>query len=138
MANPHLPFPREAYAEKGGGKGLRAEGFRDRGRGGERQRMQIAYVCACPGAVCHAHFCDLQLMKLGCSRVACQINMPRTSLPFPSPPSVLSYSRLLLSSPPTDYLSSSFSTPALTYLIVALLRESFPCHDRCAVCVCTL
>lgn len=52
-------------------------------------------VCVCPGAVCHAHSCDLQLMKLGCSRVACQINMSRIPLP---PSSVLSYGRLPLSS----------------------------------------
>lgn len=63
-------------------------------------------VCVCPGAVCHAHSCDLQLMKLGCSRVACQINMS----PAPAPFSVVR------SPPPVDYLPpllSSFSTPAL-------------------------
>lgn len=62
-------------------------------------------MCVCPGAVCHAHSCDLQLMKLGCSRVACQINMS----PIPGPPFHGGVA-------PTDYLPSSpssFSTPAL-------------------------
>jgi len=80
---------------------------RDRGRDGEREARTCAHtVCVCPGAVCHAHSCDLQLMKLGCSRVACQINMS----PTPAPLSVVQ------SLPPTDYLPSSpssFSTPAL-------------------------
>lgn len=63
-------------------------------------------MCVCPGAVCHAHSCDLQLMKLGCSRVACQINMS------PTPVSL----SVVQSPPPADYLPSSpssFSTPAL-------------------------
>lgn len=44
-------------------------------------------VCLCvySGTVCHAHSCDLQLMKLGCSRVACQINMS-SILSLPPPP----------------------------------------------------
>lgn len=40
-------------------------------------------ACVCSDAVCRAHSRDLQLMKLGCSRVACQINMS----PAPPPPS---------------------------------------------------
>lgn len=117
-ASPHLPFPRAcAYVEKRGRvvgghrKGTRGrqgeQGIRDRGRDGEREARTCAHtVCVCPGAVCHAHSCDLQLMKLGCSRVACQINMSPTSAPLP----------VVQSLPPADYLPSSpssFSTPAL-------------------------
>lgn len=82
-------------------------GIRDRERDGEHEARTCAHTaCVCPGAVCHAHSCDLQLMKLGCSRVACQINMSPTSAPL----------SVVQSLPPTDYLPSSpssFSTPAL-------------------------
>lgn len=46
-------------------------------------RARVHRSCVCSGAVCRAHSRDLQLMKLGCSRVACQINMS----PAPTPPS---------------------------------------------------
>jgi len=65
-ANPHLPFPRaRAYAETTRGRGTTG-GKGSRGR--EWGKMASAYVRArrwvCPGAVCRAHSCDLQLMKL--------------------------------------------------------------------------
>lgn len=86
MANPHLPFPRaRAYAGKRGVGKDKGSRLRWRKTGNARG----AYVCTrcvCPGAVCHAHSCDLQLMKLGCSRVACQINMSPILRPTPSPP----------------------------------------------------
>lgn len=90
---------------RGGWQG--GQGIRDRGRDGEREARTCAHTaCVCPGAVCHAHSCDLQLMKLGCSRVACQINMSPTSAPL----------SVVQSLPPAHYLPSSpssFSTPAL-------------------------
>lgn len=53
-----------------------------------RRRRRGARARVCSAAVCRAHSRDLQLMKLGCSRVACQINMsllPPCLPPRPSP-----------------------------------------------------
>ena len=111
MANPHLPFPRvHAYTKarrRGGEEGVegRREGKATKGKErrrqvdreerlqrrkrerGEREREREGGYRACVSplrsvaAVCRAHSRDLQLMKLGCSRVACQINMSPASLP---------------------------------------------------------
>lgn len=103
----------QKYGSIGRVRGGGVAGRRDVGDKGSRarQREREAHTCAhtvcvCPGAVCHAHSCDLQLMKLGCSRVACQINMSPTPVPL----------SVVQSPPPADYLPSSlssFSTPAL-------------------------
>lgn len=82
-------------------------------------------MCVCPGAVCHAHSCDLQLMKLGCSRVACQINMsptPRPSFRGTAAPT----GRLL-----TLFTLFLLNSRVAASFLVALLRESSSYHDRC-------
>lgn len=131
MANPHLPFPRaRAYAGKRGVGKDKGSRLRWRKTGNARG----AYVCTrcvCPGAVCHAHSCDLQLMKLGCSRVACQINMSPILPPPPPPASVPP--RAVQSPPSADYLPSlpSSSSALAQPFLAALLRESSSYRDRC-------
>lgn len=102
------------------------QGIRDRGRDGEREARTCAHtVCVCPGAVCHAHSCDLQLMKLGCSRVACQINMSPT--PRPSFRGTFAPTGRLL----TLFTLFLLNSRVAASFLVALLRESSSYHDQC-------
>lgn len=109
---------------RGGAAGRGGKGIRDRGRDGEREARTCAHtVCVCPGAVCHAHSCDLQLMKLGCSRVACQINMsptPRPSFRGTAAPT----GRLL-----TLFTLFLLDSRVAASFLVALLRESSSYHE---------
>ena len=65
---------RQGVAGRRARKGRKATKKGERERERER-RARVHRACVCSGAVCRAHSRDLQLMKLGCSRVACQINM---------------------------------------------------------------
>lgn len=62
---------------------LVAGAYRHKEREGKSETETKRRARVCSAAVCRAHSRDLQLMKLGCSRVACQINM---SLLHPLPP----------------------------------------------------
>lgn len=138
MANPHLPFPRvhaytkargEEGVERRGEGGKATEGRRETGRWGwmgrkgykegrgrrtgEGARARVSPLRSV-AAVCRAHSRDLQLMKLGCSRVACQINMSPAS-PLPPPATTRPPPRQLPSPrPPFDSTLSQHFNPSPT------------------------
>lgn len=86
-------------------------------------------VCVCPGAVCHAHSCDLQLMKLGCSRVACQINMsPRPPPHFPWYSRPYRQTTYPLRPLPSPALPRRFSSPFFVNLPHTPADVALPAH----------
>ena len=70
-ANPHLPLPRTR-------KGIEKETEMSVGPIFVTAILCVCLPCCCCSCCSGAHSRDLQLMKLGCSRVACQINMSPT------------------------------------------------------------
>lgn len=126
MANPHLPVSASTYVHKRVYK-IESEMEEEKEREGEREEWESVCLVGCC-LLCS--FRDLQLMKLGCSRVACQINMSLSPTLFLPPPLCLVYLVSFLSlsvffpvptNPSVEFYSSIHSSLSISKLRVFLL-----------------